>query len=325
MGHQEPEKATPFQKKLASIPETRVFRITVHPEFSYSDFVGQILPKKTATGVTFDFEPGPFTKALAEAFSDTSKEVYLVVEELSRGNAAAIFGDIFQLLDRNQYFESRYPIKNKDIADQIPSLATDNIYLPGNFNIICTINTSDQNVFPIDNAFKRRFSWKYVSTLPAIDPTTNIINKHLNNPKIIIKYVDNMGAIKDLDTNWQSFYMALNRFITDSDKGLGKSEDKQVGQFFLEFENSDIVDSHSPIAAVSKPALDRVDSLIKDKLLMYLWNDVQGHSIYDAETGLFSSSIACFSDLYFDYGKKAVFSDSFINGFLLPDANKYPY
>ena len=79
---------------------------------------------------------------------------------MSRGNVAAIFGDIFQLLDRDDYFVSEYPVNNKAIAVEL-SQATDDIKLPSNLNIIGTVNMNDQNVFPMDTAFKRRFDWKY--------------------------------------------------------------------------------------------------------------------------------------------------------------------
>ena len=119
----------------------------------------------------FTFKEEPFTQALMEAYADSSKEVFLILEELSRGNVAAIFGDIFQLLDRDSHFVSRYPIRNKNIADKIPSLLTDEVKLPSNFNIICTVNMNDQNVFPMDTAFKRRFDWEYISIDPVIDKT----------------------------------------------------------------------------------------------------------------------------------------------------------
>ncbi|WP_199219392.1 AAA family ATPase, partial [Staphylococcus haemolyticus] len=108
-----------------------------------------------------------FTRALKEAFEEFDKPVYLVIEEVSRGNVAAIFGDIFQLLDRDEYFQSKYPIRNKDVANEIVELDNDMVYLPSNFNIIGTVNTNDQSVFPMDTAFKRRFDWEYVSVKPV--------------------------------------------------------------------------------------------------------------------------------------------------------------
>lgn len=312
------------KEKLKGVRKDKVFRVTIHPEFTYSDFVGQLLPEensKTKT-VEFPFKEGPFTRALVEAFSDSNEEVYLILEELSRGNVAAIFGDIFQLLDRNEKFESKYPIRNKNIADKIVQLRTDEIYLPSNFNLIGTVNVNDQNVFPMDTAFKRRFNWQYVSSRPALDQNGHRDTK-LNNPKISIA-VDTNPA-HNLDTTWQSFYTALNIFITDKEKGLGKSEDKQLGQFFVDFGKQLIIDSHSGTSAIASAAKMEINNIIKNKLLLYLWQDVQGSTSFNTSAKLFSKEIRSFEDLYENYGKDKVFSESFIEGFLKPNLNVYPY
>lgn len=313
-----------IKDKLSSVKDEKIFRVTIHPEYMYSDFVGQVLPVSLPTGGTkFDFKEGPFTRALMEAYSNSAEDVYLVLEELSRGNVAAIFGDIFQLLDRDSHFESRYPIRNKDIADKIPTLLTDEVKLPSNFNILCTVNMNDQNVFPMDTAFKRRFEWEYISTAPVNDQVTGTRDTHLNNPEVRIA-VDAVRA-NDLITTWQSFYSALNEFITDKDKGLGKKEDKQVGQFFIEFKDSDITDSHSTTSSVKDAAAARINKDIKNKLLMYLWQDVQGTSALRGSTTLFDSKISSYDSLYNLYGMDKVFSDTFINDFLKPSLHKYPY
>ena len=105
-------KSYAVDEMIASRPgNPQAIRVTVHPEFTYMDFVGQLLPSKnTKDGSYFEFAPGPFTVALKAAYADLNREVYLVLEELSRGNVAAIFGDVFQLLDRDEYLKSRYPI-----------------------------------------------------------------------------------------------------------------------------------------------------------------------------------------------------------------------
>ena len=130
------------------------------------------------------------------------------------------------MLDRDEYFQSKYPIRNKDVANEIVELDNDMVYLPSNFNIIGTVNTNDQSVFPMDTAFKRRFDWEYVSVKPVKDDKGNIIE--INNPKIrLIDFNNNY-----IEIDWFRFYNSLNNFITDKSKGLGKSEDKQIGQFF---------------------------------------------------------------------------------------------
>lgn len=309
---------------LNGVSKDKIFRITIHPEFTYSDFVGQLLPEENSTtkAVEFPFKKGPFTRALVEAYSDSSQDVYLVLEELSRGNVAAIFGDIFQLLDRDKYFSSTYPIRNKNIADQIVHIPTDEVVLPSNFNIIGTVNVNDQNVFPMDTAFKRRFDWEYVSSRPAVDNLGNR-KKQLNNPKILIA-TDRTPA-NNLVTTWHSLYSALNIFITDKEKGLGKSEDKQLGQFFVDFGDVLTTNSHSSDSAIAKDAESKINKIIKNKLLLYLWQDVQGSSSFNNPTRLFAKEIRSFDELYLNYVNDKVFSDSFIEDFLKPNLTKYPY
>jgi hypothetical protein len=317
-------KSFEIKDRLAAYGDDKKFRVTIHPEFLYTDFVGQLLPDTSAGATTtFTFKEGPFTQALMEAYADSSKEVFLIMEELSRGNVAAIFGDIFQLLDRDSHFVSRYPIRNKNIADKIPTLITDEVKLPANFNIICTVNMNDQNVFPMDTAFKRRFDWEYISTDPVIDKTTGVRDSHLNNPKLKIA-IDTVRT-NDLITTWQSFYMALNQFITDKQNGMGKKEDKQVGQFFIDFSDTLVSDSHSGTPATADAASKKINKMIKNKLLIYLWQDVQGVTSMKSSVSLFDKSINSYDDLYKKYGNDKVFSDEFINGFLVPALTSYPY
>lgn len=312
-----------IKEKLKNINSTKIFRVTIHPEFLYTDFVGQLIPNTSSTGSSFIFKEGPFTKALMEAYNDSSKDVYLVLEELSRGNVSAIFGDIFQLLDRDEHFVSKYPIRNKDISDKIPTLLTDEVVLPSNFNILCTVNMNDQSVFPMDTAFKRRFDWKYISTEPALKTSLDEVDTKLNNPKVSIAMDNDRNS--DIDTNWLSFYTTLNSFITDKQKGLGKNEDKQVGQFFLYFSPKVIEDSYSTESKVSSLAAEKINDEIKNKLLNYLWQDVQGQTFFNDTVSLFAENINSFDDLYKLYGKDKVFSDIFIDEFLKENLNKYKY
>lgn len=156
--------------------ESNRFRVTFHPEYTNSDFVGQILPtiEKDSSDpskdvVKYIFNPGPFTKALLRSYQ-TNDMVYLIIEELNRGNASAIFGDLFQLLDRvddindPRFSESQYPVTNvnvhKYLKDELAkdgiSYRENDIIIPSNLTIFATMNSSDQNVFTLDTAFKRR-------------------------------------------------------------------------------------------------------------------------------------------------------------------------
>ena len=276
------------------ITEEYIFRITFHPDFTYSDFTGQLLPTVIKSGpskgdITYNFAKGVFTQALEKAYEDTSKEVYLIVEEMSRGNCAAIFGDIFQLLDREKTGldkgYSKYFINNELIAKDILAITDSRVKLPPNLNILGTVNTSDQNVYVMDTAFKRRFEWEYISTKPVKDKACT----YLNNVDILLNDGTNQITI-----NWVDLYGVLNIFISSS-KWLGLGEDKQIGQFFIDFDMGATWNEHK--------------EQIKNKLLQYLWFDI-GLSSYKTNVSLFDSSISSFSQLYdlFENNKK-IFSD----------------
>lgn len=283
--------------KEKNIPDERIFRITFHPEYTYNDFIGQLLPTVVRTGehagdITYAYEKGVFTLALEKAYEDTSKEVYLVLEEMSRGNCAAIFGDIFQLLDRekdgvNRGY-SRYFINNAVVSKDIIAIDDDRVKLPPNLSILGTVNTSDQNVFVMDTAFKRRFEWEYISTKAVKDENDN----YLNNINITL----NDGSGTPVEIKWVDLYSKLNIFISSDDK-LGLGEDKQIGQFFIEFDTDANWETHK--------------EQIKNKLLHFLWFDIN-QSSYRADVRLFDESIKNFSDLYdtfADDGK--IFSNAF--------------
>lgn len=275
------------------ISDDQIFRVTFHPEYTYSDFIGYILPVSKKGEVSYAFQEGIFTQALKSSFQNQGRKIYLVIEEINRGNVSAIFGDIFQLLDRNDKNESRYKIRNSLISDRIIQIDNDdnNIYLPSNFNILATMNTSDQNLFTMDNAFKRRFSWRYVSTSPVITENGEVNKEYMKKFSIFWK-------IGKKELEWTEFYQKLNNYITDKKNGLGLREDKQIGQFFINY-------SYRTIES---------DFLIdfQEKLLQYLWSDV--HLVAFNNRTLFSDSILNFSDLIreFSMGNK-VFSDQFID------------
>lgn len=281
--------------KEMHIPETQIFRTTFHPEYSYSDFVGQLLPtvSKTSSGredIIYSFSKGIFTRAIEKAYLDTSKEVFLILEEMSRGNCAAIFGDIFQLLDRektgvNKGY-SRYFICNELIAKDIIAIPDDKVKLPPNLSIIGTVNTSDQNVFTMDTAFKRRFEWKYISTkpVPAGGPYENSVD-------IEIYTVTGRELV-----NWIDLYGVLNKFISD-ERWLDLGEDKQLGQFFVEFDATATPKEHK--------------EKIKNKLLHYLWEDVHKISFKNG-VKLFSTSVHSYSELYEKFeNDETIFSETF--------------
>jgi len=205
--------------------------------------------------------PEIFTKNKA------SKKQFLIIEEINRGNCAQIFGDLFQLLDRNEYGFSDYPIvadkdmqkylekefagweiTNKDEINQLYGEANmvslimkgERLVLPSNLYIWATMNTSDQSLFPIDSAFKRRWDWKYVSISEGRDKATNApLNWYINTG--------------DKQYDWWSFISKVNELIGS----LTNSEDKKLGYFFCKAKDGEI-DA----------------DLFVSKVIFYLWNDV---------------------------------------------------
>lgn len=275
-----------------------VFRVTLHPEYEYSDFVGQLMPVVTDKDndkdssnekITYGYKEGIFTLALKQAYANlkSEKPVFLIMEELSRANVAAVFGDLFQLLDRDETGKSEYAINNQLLSEKAAGgNKSDTVFIPSNMTIIGTVNTSDQNVFAMDTAFKRRFEWRYVSTLPVRDFN--------NNPNILIHGIDH-----PVTCTWQMFYSTLNNFIVDE---LQLSEDKQIGPYFIKFPKND-----------SEQAKIRINNLIRDKLLQYLWDDVAAVARMSSNKPLFIKSIRSFSKLYKEYNAgKQVFSNDFI-------------
>ncbi|UTB79591.1 AAA family ATPase [Staphylococcus carnosus] len=181
------------------INHPNVYRTTLHPEFSYSDFIGQVMPSvknsgKDTSEITYDFVPNIFTEALKSAIQKPEEPVFLILEEMSRANVAAVFGDLFQLLDRDNLGKSEYQINNALIAEYIYKDKNKKIFIPSNLFLLGTVNTSDQNVFVMDTAFKRRFEHVYVSTkIKEEDENLNDFNFSLfqnNGEKISMRWVD---------------------------------------------------------------------------------------------------------------------------------------
>jgi hypothetical protein len=235
--------------------EERMERVVFHPDYTYSDFVGQIMPKlDEERRVYYDFLPGPFTRMLKKAYTTPGKEFFLVIEELNRGNAPAIFGEVFQLLDRKErddegtIGESSYGITNAYVADIVYENPDHPVLISSNLNIVATMNTSDQNVFTLDTAFQRRWRMRMIENSIA----TAI---HAKN------------TILDTTVTWEQFNSAINRLILEANSRLSSSEDKRLGAYFvtpldLEFSKS----------TETKEA-EKQNSRFPEKVLKYLWDD----------------------------------------------------
>ena len=227
---------------VASYKDT-TFRTTFHPDSDYATFVGAYKPVKDGKDLTYEFVPQAFTDAYVKAWNFPEEEIYLVIEEINRGNCAQIFGDLFQLLDRDEHNVSEYPINaDKDLRKYLETdgvlgeghegIKDGKLKLPANFHILATMNTSDQSLFPMDSAFKRRWAWEYV----PID---------LNNEKS--QFIITIG---DKKYPWASFLKEVNERIHK----LSDSEDKQMGNFFI------------------KSDIDVEE--FKSKVMFYLWSEV---------------------------------------------------
>lgn len=241
----------------SKVQEGFTIRVVFHPDYTYSDFVGQLMPVlkevKNAQDVKeeklqYDFVPGPFTRILQLAETYKDQQCLLIIEELNRGNAPAIFGEIFQLLDRNDDGTSKYAIYNREISKDLydteqQERPNEPIKLPPNLTIVATMNTSDQNVFTMDTAFQRRWQMKHIPnrfTGESLDEKTiNHVAKHLPNSEI----------------SWGVFAQTVNKKMHTANLGFGGTEDKSLGVYFAT--DNDLDDAER----------------FAEKVLKYLWDD----------------------------------------------------
>ena len=228
------------------VEEDNIIRTTFYLDYSNSDFVGQIYPVVGDDDkVTYDSIPGPFTKALVRAYTNPNEMVYLIIEEINRGNAAAIFGDLFQLLDRVKETkdgkikgESEYPISNEFIEgyldkvikektefdgdkSRLPMLRNHNVIIPNNLTIFATMNTSDQNVFPLDTAFKRRWDLERVK-----------VDWSKQDGKYKLPILNK--CIPFTDMTWGNFASNINIKMVENCKDGIITQDKNLGPFFVD-------------------------------------------------------------------------------------------
>lgn len=303
-------------------------RCVFHPEYCNADFVGQIYPyvKPDNGGVEYRFKPGPFAEIVRRAYRNPAEPFFLIIEEINRGNAAAIFGEIFQLLDRirpedgpeelsgNIYDTgwSSYGVTNIDVNAYVRQKSTDNpekieyddsipygdkikfinntaIRLPPNLSIYATMNTSDQNVFTMDNAFQRRFKSKMIRN--SLDNTAQFDLK-----------------IGDTGVRWGDFREWINEKILAPETGLKKAEDKCLGGWFIKGEKK--TDQNGKVSNESK---DFPKDEFAEKVLKYLWNDVFKRSA--AENIFLKGKVSSLTNLIelFESGEKfAAFENVFV-------------
>ena len=271
--------------------DSKVERLVFHPDYTYSDFIGQILPNVAEDGqVSYKFTPGPFTNILKTAYHDPSTEYILIIEEINRGNAPAIFGEVFQLLDRKVEIDdanddgfpigtSEYGITNANIANIVYGNPNQKVRIPSNLSIIGTMNTSDQNVFTLDTAFQRRWDMRLIeNNFDNVDP----------------KLAD--APILDTNVTWRRFCTEINRIVVGNNARLTSSEDKRLGAYFVhlkdllydekmgdlssgEYDTLRKKESNGTVTETEKVRLTEIRDAMKqnrkfpEKVIKYLWDD----------------------------------------------------
>ena len=238
-------------------------RVTFHPDYSYANFVGTYkpVPCKDSDGkdaITYSYVPGPFmrtyVKALQNSRTDAPKPFLLVIEEINRANVAAVFGDVFQLLDRGDDEVSEYPIQasediKKYLAEELGGNPDDyaEIRIPDNMFIWATMNSADQGVFPMDTAFKRRWDFTYL----GIDESeAGIVGK-----KVVLGQGDYRRVVE-----WNALRKAINNELLT----YKVNEDKLMGPYFISKKNL-------PEGEMIDPAV--FTRIFKNKVIMYLFDD----------------------------------------------------
>jgi hypothetical protein len=238
-------------------------RVTFHPDYSYANFVGTYKPvpckdSDDKDAITYSYVPGPFmrtyVKALQNSKTDTPKPFLLVIEEINRANVAAVFGDVFQLLDRGDDEVSEYPIQasediKKYLAGELGGNPDDysEIRLPDNMFIWATMNSADQGVFPMDTAFKRRWYFTY---LGIDDSEAGIVGK-----KVVLGQGDYRRIVE-----WNALRKAINNELLT----YKVNEDKLMGPYFISKKNL-------PEGEMIDPAV--FTRIFKNKVIMYLFDD----------------------------------------------------
>jgi hypothetical protein len=285
-----------------------VDRLVFHPDYTNADFVGQILPVVDEDKqVTYEFTPGPFTTILYNAYYNPMRKYVLIIEEINRGNAPAIFGEIFQLLDRKVEMQegddgfsvgtSEYGITHKYMAEFVYGNPAHKVRIPSNLSIIGTMNTSDQNVFTLDTAFQRRWQMR-------------LIENNFDNVRPSLADAE----ILDTDVTWKRFCETVNTIIVGNKAKMASAEDKRLGVYFVH-ENDLTFDQRAlpseghatllveynsllgserlgTITAEQKSRLKEIreavmhNRLFPEKVIKYLWDDAfkfNSEALFDAD------------------------------------------
>ena len=268
-------------KDIKNYEEQTIERVTFHPNYSYAQFVGTYKPVQDLNNednIRYEYVPGPFMRIYINAIKEikrakeqnvTPQQYLLLIEEINRANVAAVFGDVFQLLDRDKDGNSEYPIAaSEDIKKYLAKngIHEEELKIPLNMYIWATMNSADQGVFPMDTAFKRRWEFEYI----GIDENEDKV-KGYEIPISVTKKV-----------NWNELRKAINnKLIT-----LGINEDKLLGPFFL---------SKTVLDSAFDKGMDFV-KLFESKVLMYLFEDaakMKAKQLFNVDERKFIYSEVC--------------------------------
>lgn len=309
-----------------SFSKENISRVTFYPDYTYSQFVGCFKPvtryegaedapaSKASTYISYEFVPGPFLSSYVKAVQNPDENYLLIVEEINRANPAAVFGDVFQLLDRKATGESEYEIAvpremQSYLEIFLPEYATTahitepvklleeqerlkkesgRLALPSNLYIWATMNSADQGVFPMDTAFKRRWDFRYIGIDAGEDASVEIDGVMRPLCDVVVRW----GKGGEHRANWNNLRKAINDFLV-SDK-VKLNEDKLLGPFFIKPE------------ALTQ---ERFAATFKDKVLLYLYED----ACKTKHSKVFASDLKTYSQICNAFDERGV--DIFVDDF----------
>lgn len=268
-------------------------RVTFYPDYSYSKFVGTYKPTPFIDSdgnenITYKYVPGPFMRTLVKALKDPHNPHLLIIEEINRANIAAVFGEVFQLLDRDENNISEYSISTskeaRDYLSESLNVEIDScseIKIPSNMFIWATMNSADQGVFPMDTAFKRRWNFEYISIDSGED---GIKDKMVT-----------LGKGKNEHTiEWNSLRKAINEELLR----YKLNEDKLIGPYFI---SKKVIPEGNTINA------EDFIAVFKNKVLMYLFDDAVRHKRNTLFSGCDENHRNQFSKICDEFDEKGMY------------------
>lgn len=263
-------------------------RVTFYDGYTYGQFVGMYKPTLIeGNDIGYSYVPGPFMQQLVQSLKNSEENFCLVIEEINRAKADKVFGNIFQLLDRDNSGKSRYPvsiseeqlkfleIELKDREDILEEIKEKGLYIPNNLYIWATMNSADEGVQPLDTAFKRRWKFEYIS----LNKNEKEFEKQRENIKLIV------GQNKIYNLEWNTFRKTINNKLQE----YNITEDRLISPFFISPNDFTILVSEDTYA------LDK--NIFVEKVLMYIFDDLLRH-YPKIRNEIFKDNMKTFSKIY---------------------------